>query len=146
MRFAIPVAFAVIALLFGCPGNNDDLGNDNLYPYKGITVSKDEIPQECEGLEDCDMFACMVSQCWCKETAPEGGIVFHSTNKANDEADAVSIAEEYLISENLDYDESSLGAVKLNGLFYNVFYEIEGDEQVLTIAIDGTIMETVCGV
>ncbi len=37
--------------------------------------------------------------------------------------------------------------VKLNTIFYNAFVEDEeGNETVYTVAIDGTILKTVCGV
>ena len=48
------IVLVSLFLLFGCDGY------DNLYPYKGITVSRDSIPSQCDEKVDCDMFSCMV--------------------------------------------------------------------------------------
>jgi hypothetical protein len=64
-----------------------------------------------------------------------------------DNAGAIAVVKKYLQTTSAAYNETSVRAVKLNALFYNVFYsDATNNEHTLTIAIDGTIMETVCGV
>jgi len=118
---------------------------DNLYSSKGVTVPADSIPDNCREKEDCAMFACLVSQCWCRQIPPEGGIVYRANRTIDDENDAKNVVANYLISVGTVMNIKK--AVKLNEIFYNVFYEVpDGGEEVLTVAIDGTVMETICGV
>ena len=136
--------FISLIFLFGCIiGPNPP---DNLYYYKGINVPKDSIPDKCWDKVDCEMFDCMVDSCWCKEMFPEGGILYESKVSVLDENSAKSIVMQYLDSKSINYDKNSVKAVKLNALFYNVFYDVDGSEDVLTISIDGVIMKTECGV
>lgn len=136
-------------LLAGCFGNGDNNGTDNLYDYKGITVPRDIIPSGCEGKIDCELFSCMVESCWCK-SSPEA-VPYDCAGTSDclvqltQEQDAAKYAEDYLKRNSVSYSGPRI--VKLNGVFYNFFYN-DGlnDEHVLTLAIDGTIMETVCGV
>ena len=139
MKFFIPI-LAVSLLLVGCIGYPPA---DNIYSYKGITIAKDSIPSNCEGLTGCEMFACMVSPCWCKQ-GPENGMVGSAGKQILSEKDAEAAIQAHLASKGIV--PATVRAAKLNELFYNVFYEIDGNEEVLTVEIDGTIMETVCGV
>jgi len=118
---------------------------DNLYSYKNITVPADSIPDNCRLKEDCEMFSCLVSQCWCRQIPPEGGVIYRANRTVGDENIAKSVVADYLISNGTVMNVKK--AVKLNEIFYNVFYEVpDGGEKVLTVAVDGTVMETICGV
>ena len=129
--------------IFGCLNLNPP---DNLYDYKGVTVARDAIPEKCWNMEDCPIFSCMVVGCWCKE-GPDSGVVYVSGIQVRGDEDVEIIVGNYLGKYSMAYDESSLHVVQLNGLFYNVFYtDGTGDEQVLTVSVDGTVMETLCGV
>ncbi|MFA5049450.1 MAG: hypothetical protein WC501_00420 [Candidatus Micrarchaeia archaeon] len=142
-RFFLILIFGFL-LFNGCLiGPNPD---DHKYSYKGIIIFKSAVPAECIGMEDCEMFSCMVENCWCKKTPPGGGIIFRSKKTINNTNDAIQIVSNYLNSNAIEYEQQTITAAKLNEVFYNVFYNVDGNEQVLTIAIDGTIMETICGV
>ncbi|MFH1785890.1 MAG: hypothetical protein ABH842_05670 [Candidatus Micrarchaeota archaeon] len=135
--FLLAASFLVF---FGCFGPNPP---DNLYSYKGVTVAADSIPDQCQNKEDCEMFSCMVSQCWCKS----GGVFYLSNITVYDESGAENLVMNYLDSNSITYNQSSIRAVSLDSIFYNVFYDdLSNNEHVLTVAVDGTIMETVCGV
>lgn len=146
MKNLVFIAFGFFCLLFlfGCSSGPNP--PDNLYAYKNVTVAKDLIPSACWEKVDCEMFSCMVSQCWCKSIPPEDGIVYRANLSVTTEEGAKSIVVNYLDSAFTSYDKSKMKAVKLNEVFYNVFYEVDGSEKVLTVAVDGTVMETVCGV
>jgi len=61
------------------------------------------------------------------------------------EATAWFIVEGYLEAHDLDWNYSN--SVELNAAFYNVFVtNAQGDEDVYTVAKDGTVIKTVCGV
>lgn len=139
------LAIALMAfLLFGCLDEGN--GQNNKYTYKGITLSSDSVPEHCKNLEDCGMYECMVDQCWCSEIPPQSGVIYISSKKAADETDAEEVLVEYLNSAGIQYDADSIRAVKLNSIFYSTFYETNGQEEMLTVAIDGTVMATMCGV
>ncbi|MDD2655313.1 MAG: hypothetical protein PHQ80_01455 [Candidatus ainarchaeum sp.] len=135
--FWIGLLVASSVFLYGCL---DGPNPPTPYSYKGVELPPTAVPAECGGLEDCGMFACTVAQCWCRE-APGSGVVFHAGGQVMDEDDAADVAAQYL-----GIAPESIRAVKLNALFYNVFYEVGGDERTLTVAVDGTVMETECGV
>lgn len=110
-----------------------------------------EIPIECSFDQDnvCELFECMVDLCWCDDLTPEP-ILKEGTTEIYSEEEAVSYVEESL-SELNEITGSNVikvnSAVKLNGVFYNVFCEDENeDEVVYTLAVDGTIIKTTCGV
>jgi len=142
------MGIGILLLLFGCVSDNQ--GQDNLYNYKGVTIGRDNIPSKCWEKEDCAMFSCMVSQCWCMPAEvsgqPTDGIVGNAGKHITTEQDAKVAVATLLNSKNIQYNKI-LNVAKLNELFYNVFYEDElGNEQVLTVAVDGTMMVTACGV
>lgn len=130
-------AFAVcLALLFGCVGD---------YSYKGINVPANYVPAACGGKTDCALFSCMASACWCKQ-GENGGIVLEGgKSRIMGASEMAAYVQAYLDSKGVKY--SKVRAVALNQMFYNVFFEEQGSgEQMLTVGIDGTIMQTVCGV
>lgn len=143
MKTILFLVFGLV-LLFGCLGG-DNQGQDNLYSYKDVTVAKDDIPETCEGLEDCAMFECMVDQCWCKPNILETDYLYKKDTTISSEEEAKALVKSFLDEKGFPYD-SITNAVKLNGIFYNVFYEVDGSELVLTVSADGAIFETVCGV
>ncbi len=132
-------------LLFGCPLIDDhDAPPENA--FKGIHFAL--VPEECmEVMEDvCPLYACMLKNCWC-EQGPDAILV--SGDKDNfvvgDEKHAIKDVQEYLESINSEF--TAKRAVELNPVFYNVFAEdSEGNEKVFTIAVDGTVFKTQCGV
>ena len=121
-------------------------GKDDVVLFKGITTA--EIPQECSEYEDdvCALFDCMVDQCWCDDSSPELPVIYESPGIAiTNEEEAKNIVIQYLRDNNLEYQIEN--SVKLNNVFYNVFASDEnGDEVVYTVAADGTIIKTICGV
>lgn len=131
-----------LIILFGCL----DGGQDKTYSYKGVDIPIEAIPDYCEGLEDCEMFACLVENCWCSEIPPQSGVIYLSSKNAIDEESAKAVLIEYLNSASVNYEEETIRVVKLNEIFYNAFYDVEGNEEVLTVGVDGTVMSTVCGV
>lgn len=137
MKTILLSLFAII-LFAGC------LGSD-YYSYKGIDLPKASVPPHCSGKTDCDMFSCMVDMCFCA-SSPQGGVLYSTKTYVGGTDGAISAAKAYLDANSIPY-KGTMRAVKLNALFYNVFYEdAYNDEQTLTVGIDGTIMKTVCGV
>ena len=130
MRKLILILFCTcLFFLAGCDGNDD------LKLYKGIPTA--EIPGECLAYTDdiCGLFDCMVDLCWC-DAMPE---IYESNQLIENDQDAMNVVSEYS-------GHDATKAVKLNDIFYNVFIEDNGDEIVYTIAVDGTIIKTLCGV
>ncbi|MBD3388921.1 MAG: hypothetical protein GF416_07630 [Candidatus Altiarchaeales archaeon] len=141
MRFA---GFLVFLVLFsGCL--YDWRGKEDSTFYGGIESAV--VPERCAGDVDdvCALFECMVDQCWCHPVGPDGAILEGGSGEIKSEEEAEEAVRDYLSQGNegltVDY------AVKLNPVFYNVFAEDEGGgEEVYTVAADGTIMVTTCGV
>ena len=133
-----------LVLLSGC---NEPHGPEY---YKDIPSAP--VPEACEEVKNdaCGLFDCMVDLCWCLER-PDQILVEGSTIIENT-GDAAKAVENYLdspqgttlVGELADYE---LREVQLNSVFYNVFAEdSSGNEEVFTVAADGTIIQTVCGV
>lgn len=131
-----------------------DMGDDDLRRYKGIAWA--EIPGNClEYREDiCELFDCMVDMCWCDDSSPDLPIIYEKEGVAiQNEEEAMAFVNEYL-NERLSGKSGSSPeyievkrAVELNNIFYNVFAEEDtGNEIVYTVAVDGTIIKTICGV
>ncbi|MFA6531153.1 MAG: hypothetical protein WCT31_05455 [Candidatus Micrarchaeia archaeon] len=143
MKFAYLFLIFGIFLALGCLSNN---GQDNSYDYNGVNVSKSSILQECLNKTDCDMFSCMVPSCWCKSGQLSNGIIFKSGKTVTDRNGAKKTVSDYLSLNSIPFIQVR-NAIKLNEIFYNVFYEdANGDVYGLIVAVDGTIMETECGV
>ena len=144
--FAIIVSLTALIFLFQ-EGSN--LGEDDLRLFRGIPTA--EIPQDCRGFRDdvCGLFDCMVDSCWCDETTANP-ILWQWNNIVRNEEEAMAAVWEYVQSSGLEYSEVRK-AVNLGDdahrVFFNVFvYNAWGDEKVFTVAADGTIIKTVCGV
>lgn len=101
------------------------------------------IPDKCVQFkyDICGLFDCMVDMCWCDDSSPELPVLYEGNSVISDEEDAVNLVKEFAA------DKEVKRAVKLNSVFYNVFAEDENsNEEVYTIAVDGTIIKTICGV
>lgn len=139
MFVGISVLFFILVIWVFFPRT---LGPDDLKLYKGIPNS--EIPQNClEFREDiCGLFSCMVNFCWCQES-PEAILKWGKIIISNEE-EASSYVQQYLDDIKSEYKVEKV--LKLNNIFYNVFLNNNGNEEVYTLAVDGTIIKTVCGV
>jgi len=129
--------------LFGCPGFCPDCTPPE-NAFKGIHFAL--VPDECMEVKDdvCDLYDCMTPNCWC-EQSPDSILVEGDELVIGNEKDAMKDVQEYLNSINSEYEVKR--AVELNPVFYNVFAENDsGEEKVFTIAVDGTIIKTLCGV
>ena len=136
--------FVILVLfLFGC------LEPETVY-FRGIETAP--VPAECTEYADdvCGLYACTVDLCWCEESPDK--IVLDGSKTATNvttEDEAINVVNFYFKSRSVLPlgDSEVLRAVKLNSLFYNVFAETSsGDELVFTVAPDGTIFKTQCGV
>jgi len=115
--------------------------------FNGIETAL--IPEDCvEYKEDvCGLFDCMVDSCWCKES-PDQILLEGRTTVANEE-DALNAVKNFIFTPYATLPEGIEieNAVKINSVFYNVFVNNAfGEEDVYTVAVDGTIIQTVCGV
>jgi hypothetical protein len=140
MKLRLIISFvALLVLLSSCVSNQ---GKDDLRLFEGIPSAV--IPGAClEYRNDaCQLFSCMVDSCWCYDSP--GMLLFKASGIVNSNQDAINAAAEYL-GEQSAYRVRR--AVKLNSVFFNVFaYNADNDEKVLTVAADGTVLKTVCGV
>lgn len=134
----------ILTLLFivGCSGN---LGEDDLSAswYKGVTDA--EIPGVCLDSQDdvCTLFDCMVDLCWCDDSGPDLPILYEGESiEILTEEEAVSYVQKFVGEEF-----TVTRVVKLNDIFFNIFAEDgSGEETTYTLAVDGTIMTTICGI
>ena len=133
--------FALL-ILAGCTGEKA--------VFKGIQTAT--IPQSCVDYESdvCGLFDCMVEQCWCDDSSPSLPIIYEKTGASiASEEEAAALVREFVESTDLEYKEYTnvRRAVRLNPVFFNVFAEnSRGDEMAFTVAADGTVLKTVCGV
>ena len=100
------------------------------------------VPGKCLEYEAdaCSLFGCMVESCWCDES-PDGGVLAETGVDVLNEEDAMQVIRDY-VSDEYEVER----AVRLNDVFYNVFTEVNGDEEVFTVSYDGKIIKTICGV
>lgn len=122
--------------------------------FQGIPSAK--IPGKCIEAKDdiCELFDCMVDLCWCDDANFPSPILFKGDTEVSSEEEAMQIVRDYI--ESLKFKEGKLAgelverkverAVELNDIFYNVFCDAQGEEEVYTVAVDGTIIKTICGV
>lgn len=138
--------FIIVLLLLLSAGCITDPDKDDPVLFKGIATA--EIPLECSEYKDdvCALFDCMVDRCWCDDSSPELPIIYEPQGIIiTNEEEAKNIVMQYLSDNNLEYQIGN--SIKLNNVFYNVFASDEnGDEVVYTVAADGTIIKTLCGV
>jgi len=141
------IGIVLLIFLAGCNSVPDDLSY-----FNGISTAK--IPQKCLEYKDdvCGLFACTVDMCWCDDSTYKK-IVYKSEGVSiQNKSEAIMYVEKFLdatIEGDVKYLEAKkmTRAVKLNNIFYNVFgKDSTGNEIVYTLAVDGTIFRTVCGV
>jgi hypothetical protein len=152
------VAIVVIAGVYvwwtakqGGGGNGGgNQGEDDLSLYKGIPSAR--IPGNCLGARNdaCELFACMVSQCFCLESPNKVLFKTPAGVLAESEDEAKNAVTSFLVSAPGSAEYAGFAvkrAVKLNAVFWNVFAEdASGNEKTFTVAADGTIIKTVCNV
>jgi hypothetical protein len=139
----IIVLVVSVFLFFGC--NNPQPQEPVLFK----NIEGTSLPVECENVKDdvCGVFSCTVDLCWCREGPDqvlyEANVTIDSKEKAED------LVREYF-SQDSSLGSRVMSSVKLNDIFYNVFVESIMDddrlEKTYTVGIDGTIIQTVCGV
>ncbi len=118
--------------------------------FKGIQTAT--IPQSCADYKNdvCGLFDCMVEMCWCDDSGPDLPIIYEKEGASiSSEDEAAALVSEFVESTDLEYKEYTniVNVVALNTVFFNVFAENpSGDEMVFTVAADGTVVKTVCGV
>jgi len=128
--------------IVGCGKN---MGDDDLSRYKGIAWA--ELPNNCieHNNDVCALFDCMVDRCWCDDSSPELPVLYEGSKSLQTNDEAVTHVQEYIDANNLG--QIVKRGVELNSIFFNVFAEDEeGNEITYTIAVDGTIIKTICGV
>ena len=127
---------------------------DETHYFKGIESAP--IPNGCVeyGEDVCGLFDCMVDRCWCDDSTPTGPVVYEVYQTIVTEEDAENAVWVYIAElmhgENPPEERAEEmkvnRAVKLNDVFFNVFCDFDGQERVYTVAADGTILKTQCGV
>ena len=134
------ILVAIFSLLFflGCTAE-DPLPEDSKF-YK-LTP----IPSEClsQSNDECALFQCMVNNCWC-EAGPDA-VLEEGNAMLLTEDDVSGIVRSYLQNKGEENFEI-MSVADLDGVFFNVFVEIDGQEEVYTVASNGTILKTQCGV
>jgi len=140
--------FLFAFVLSGCLDGNQ--GEDDLKLYKGISTA--EIPGECLQFKDdvCGLFDCMVEMCWCDDGHFPSPIIKEGSSTVQNEEEAVNAVQAYVTETGSEYSDVqravNLGD-NIHRVFFNVFaYNEAGDEKVFTVAADGTILLTICGV
>ncbi|MFH1391450.1 MAG: hypothetical protein ABIH20_04025 [Candidatus Diapherotrites archaeon] len=140
----------VLILLFsGC--------NEPPRPAYFNGIESAPVKSECvNSMEDvCSLFGCMTDLCWCDEGPDQ--ILFEGNTVVTSEAEAMQVVSDFIFAPHkaLPQGIEIERAVKINSVFYNVFVlypsfeNVTGDdrdEYVFTVAADGTIIKTVCGV
>ena len=121
-------------------------GPDALKYYRDIETA--EITKDCiDKREDvCQLFDCMVDLCWCDDSSPETPIVGFTENTVLKTTEEVETYMQDFLEKNF-YDWEINNVIELNDVFFNVIMTDEnGDEITYTVAADGVILKTLCGV
>jgi len=132
------LAISILLLFIGCTSENPRPSDSKFYKLEPIS-------NECwqYSNDECAVFSCMVNNCWC-EQSPDA-ILKEGTQMLLKENDAEGEVRSYLAEQGIsNYTINSTFA--LNDVFFNVFVEINGDEEVFTVATNGTILKIECGV
>jgi hypothetical protein len=124
--------------LLGCIEENQEV------TYKNVETAF--IPTECASFENdtCELFECMTNNCWCDS----GNILMSSPKNALNKEDAIEVFEMFIATRSqLSWHSKKVtSATKLNNIFWNVFVEDDGLEEVYVVAVDGTVIKPACGV
>ena len=159
MRKKIILLSSLVCLLILFLGCNEP--KDPPIEYDGaytVTEFSKLIPEECfesSSVDYCELFDCMVDSCYCDEINYDSPILATGNKNSwviiHDENEAFFTVQNYF--ESPPAVESGeiprievVNVVKLNDLFYNVFFTFNGIEQNVVVAVDGAIIRTVCGV
>ncbi len=107
-----------------------------------------DLPDECSPFDGdyCALFSCLQPGCWCSQ--PEV-LAYGSDDPAFwvTEETAWFTVDAYLKENGLDGEWKYEKVVELNDAFYNVFVvNSEGSEEVYSVAKDGAVIKTECGV
>ena len=145
MKYAIFLILMIICLSCGCI--IDDENNDVLYK----DIESAEIPSSCVEHKDnvCALFDCMVENCWCDTANYPSPILYEPMGIIiSNEQDAIDNVNTFINQNVTKYEGYSITkAVKLNNVFYNVFAENSTNDEIsFTVAVDGIILKTLCGV
>jgi hypothetical protein len=137
-KIVIIALILVLSISLGCITGDPILEDSKFYKLEPI-------PDACwqYANDECAVFSCMVTNCWC-EQGPNA-ILKEGAQKFLDEARAKGEVQTYLNEKNI-VGYTIKNTAKLNDIFFNVFVEIDGDEEVYTVATNGTILKTQCGV
>ncbi len=104
----------------------------------------------CESDDVCAMFDCMVASCWCDDSSPESPVLYETYITVQDKQGAIDAVNAYLAMLKFEKGQEDLKVIRagqLNDKFHNVFVEdSQGNEFVYTVAANGTIIKTICGV
>ena len=116
----------VLLIMSGCTGEPS--------VFKGIQTA--EIPQSCVDYKNdvCGLFDCMVEQCWCDDSHPSLPIIYEKTGASiASEEEAAALVGEFIESTDLEYKEYTniRRAVRLNPVFFNVFAENSGGDEMV---------------
>ncbi|MFH1588201.1 MAG: hypothetical protein ABIA76_02595 [Candidatus Diapherotrites archaeon] len=135
------IILGIVVFLSGCFGPTEPTY------FKNTSI---EMPSECSEFKDdvCGAFECMVSNCWCREV-PDKILMESLGIEVSSEIKALQYFQSYIKpNQALGLSNAEFkDAVGLNTVFYNLFIEDqEGNELVYTLAVDGTLIQTVCGV
>ena len=107
-----------------------------------------ELPEECSPFDGdyCALFSCLQPGCWCSQ--PEV-LAYGSSDPSMwvGEETAWFTVQAYLQENGLDDEWQYEKVVELNEAFYNVFVSnSEGSEETYSVAKDGAVIKTECGV
>ena len=149
MKLILPIALLLFFIIVsGCVDGNQ--GADDLKLFKGIATA--EIPGECLDFREdvCGLFDCMVDMCWCDSGNFPSPIIKEGTESVQSEQEAINLVQSYVDESGSEYNDVRR-AVNLSDdihrVFFNVFaFNAAEDEKVFTVAADGTIIVTQCGV
>jgi len=138
------LVFSLLALILLFSGCNEP--QESAY-YKGIESAL--VSSECADSKDdvCGLFDCMTDLCWCYKGPDQ--VLFEGSTVVASEAEAMQAVSKYISDPYATPPQGIVveRAVEINSIFYNVFVTYaDGNEEVLTVAVDGTIIKTICGV
>jgi hypothetical protein len=104
------------------------------------------VPNKCIPVrgDTCQLFDCMIEDCWCDTRETDNPVLYEEEGvEIKNTGDAENLVQKYL-GENTGIEIEE--AYPLNKIFYNVYCDKQGQEIVYTVAVDGTIIKTQCGV
>ena len=139
-----------IFFLFGCTDGGWMGPPPNYKDIEGATM-----PITCEASKNdtCEAFECMVDYCECKAgpdrvfmEAP-GDLLLENEEQVKTWVNSALMAKAFS-GNDIDGELGSweIDVSKINNIFYNVFVDYGVEQKEYVVAIDGTIIKTVCDV